>query len=113
MKKFHYLLFAFLFLTSVTLFAQAKPERVKVAVTGKIIEKTSKLPLEYATVTFKNTKNPKLIFGGITDNKGDYNVEVVAGVYDVTLEFISFKPTVISKKQFDEPTNLGTISLEE
>ena len=113
MKKFHYLLSAFLLLTSVTLFAQGKPERVKVAITGKIIEKTSKLPLEYATVTFKNTKNPKLIFGGITDNKGDYNVEVVAGVYDITLEFISFKPTVISKKQFDESTNLGTVALEE
>ena len=113
MKKFHYLLSAFLILTSVTLFAQANPARVKVAITGKIIEKTSKLPLEYATVTFKNTKNPKLIFGGITDNKGDYNVEVIAGVYDITLEFISFKPTVISKKQFDAPTNLGTTALEE
>jgi outer membrane receptor for ferrienterochelin and colicins len=113
MKKYHYLLSAFLVLTSSTLFAQGKPERVKVAITGKIIEKTSQLPLEYATVTFKNSKNPKLIFGGITDNKGNYIVEVVAGVYDVTLEFISFKPTILSKKQFDQPTNLGTISLEE
>lgn len=113
MKKYHYLLSVFLVLTSITLFAQGKPERVKIAITGKIIEKTSQLPLEYATVTFKNSKNPKLIFGGITDNKGNYNVEVVAGVYDVTLEFISFKPTIMSKKQFDEPTNLGTISLEE
>lgn len=113
MKKFHYLLLAFLVLTSVTVFGQAKPERVKVAITGKIIEKTSKLPLEYATVTFKNTKNPKLIFGGITDNKGDYSVEVVAGTYDITLEFISFKPTVISQKQLNEATNIGTTALEE
>ncbi|MDI1316619.1 TonB-dependent receptor [Flavobacterium sp.] len=113
MKKFHYLLAAVLLLGSLTVFGQERPESNKFVITGKIIEKTSKIPLEYATITFKNTKNPKLIFGGITDNKGDYNIEVVAGVYDITLEFISFKPTVISKKQLDQPTNLGTISLEE
>lgn len=113
MKPFRYLLSAFLLLTSVSIFAQGKPERAKVAITGKIIEKTSKLPLEYATVTFKNTKNPKQIYGGITDNKGDYSVDVTPGVYEITLEFISFKPTVMAQKQLNAATNLGTIALEE
>jgi outer membrane receptor for ferrienterochelin and colicins len=113
MKKFRYLLSALLLLSSITVFGQARPERAKIAITGKIIEKTSKLPLEYATITFKNSKNPKQIFGGITDNKGDYNVEVVAGTYDITLEFISFKPTVINQKQLTEATSLGTVGLEE
>jgi outer membrane receptor for ferrienterochelin and colicins len=113
MKKIHFLLSALLLLASITVFGQGKPERAKITITGKIIEKTSKLPLEYATVTFKNSKNPKLIFGGITDNKGDYIIEVVAGTYDITLEFISFKPTVISQKQLTENTNLGTTALEE
>ena len=114
MKEFHYLLSSILLLTSAIVFGQqGRPERPKVAITGKITEKTSKLPLEYATVTFKNSKNPKLIFGGITDNKGDYSVDVVPGVYDITLEFISFKPTVIAQKQITEATNLGTTALEE
>ncbi|WP_445452157.1 TonB-dependent receptor domain-containing protein [Flavobacterium sp. 25HG05S-40] len=110
MRKFHYLLSALILLTSFTLFGQA---RAKIAITGKIIEKTSKLPLEYATVTFKNSKNPKLIFGGISDNKGDYAIDIVPGTYQVTFEFISFKPTVISQKQFTEATNMGTTALEE
>lgn len=110
MRKLHYFLSAFLFLISITAFGQA---RAKVSITGKIIEKTSKLPLEYATVTFKNTKNPKLIFGGITDNKGDYSVDVVPGIYDITFEFISFKATVISQKEITQATNLGTTALEE
>jgi outer membrane receptor for ferrienterochelin and colicins len=113
MKKFHFILSALLLLTSFTFFGQGKPEKAKILITGKIIEKTSKLPLEYATVTFKNSKNPKQIFGGITDNKGDYSVEVAAGTYDITLEFISFKPRVIPQKQLTEATNLGTIGLEE
>ena len=113
MKKLHYLLPALLLLISITFFGQQRPERAKITITGKIIEKTSKLPLEYATITFKNNKNPKLIFGGITDNKGDYAIVVVPGVYNITLEFISFKPTIIPQKQLTQATNLGTIALEE
>ncbi|WP_293895434.1 TonB-dependent receptor [Flavobacterium sp.] len=112
MKKFHYLL-STLLLLSITVFGQEKTERAKIAITGKIIEKTSKLPLEYATITLKNSKNPKLIFGGITNNKGDYSIDIVPGIYDITLEFISFKPTTITQKQLTESTNLGTIGLEE
>ena len=113
MKKLHYFLSTLLLLTSITFFGQQRPERAKITITGKIIEKTSKLPLEYATITFKNNKNPKLIFGGITDNKGDYSIDVVPGVYDITLEFISFKPSTISQKQLTQATNLGTTTLEE
>ncbi|UPT70808.1 MAG: TonB-dependent receptor family protein [Flavobacterium sp. JAD_PAG50586_2] len=113
MRKFHYLLSALLLLLSITMLGQGKPERAKISITGKIIEKTSKLPLEYATITFKNSKNPKLIFGGITDNKGDYSIDVVPGTYDITLEFISFKPTIIKQKELPAATNLGTTALEE
>jgi len=112
MKKFQ-LLSALILLTSITVFGQARPERAKIAITGKITEKTSKLPLEYATVTFKNSRNPKMVFGGITDNKGEYSVDVVPGTYDITFEFISFKPTIINQKQLSEATNIGTTALEE
>ncbi|QBZ98701.1 outer membrane beta-barrel family protein [Flavobacterium sangjuense] len=113
MKKFHFLLSTLVLLLTVTVFGQQKPARTKVTITGKIVEKTSKLQLEYATITFKNTQNPKLIFGGITDNKGDYSIDVVPGIYDITLEFISFKPTTISQKLLNQNTNLGTTALEE
>jgi len=113
MKKIHSILAVILLLTSITVFGQNKPDRPKITITGKIIEKSSKLPLEYATVTFKNSKNPKLIFGGITDNKGDYSVEVVPGTYDISFEFISFKPTIVKQKQLTESTNLGTTPLDE
>ncbi|MFM2214451.1 MAG: hypothetical protein RL427_1714 [Bacteroidota bacterium] len=94
-------------------YSQQKEERPKITITGKIIEKTSKLPLEYATITLKNTKNPKLIFGGITDSKGDYTVEITPGVYDISLEFISFKPILIPQKKLFEASDIGTLGLEE
>jgi outer membrane receptor protein involved in Fe transport len=95
------------------MFSQQKQDRPKIIISGKIIENTSKLPLEYATITLKNSKNPKMLFGGITDNKGDYSIEITPGIYDISLEFISFKPTLILQKKLFEKTDLGTISLEE
>lgn len=113
MQKINYLKSLLFLFVSISAFGQQRSDRAKITVSGILIEKTSKLPLEYATITFKNNNNPKLIFGGITDNKGSYSVEVVPGVYDIKLEFISFKPMVITQKQIKQPTNLGTIALEE
>lgn len=113
MKKIQLIATLLLFCNTFLVTAQQKPERPKIIVTGNVIEKTSKTPLEYATITLKNTKNPKIIAGGITDNKGAFSVEANAGEYDIIVEFISFKPTEIKAKQLTENTNLGTIGLEE
>ncbi|MGL2965785.1 TonB-dependent receptor domain-containing protein [Flavobacterium sp. XGLA_31] len=113
MKRFHIITTLLLLCHSFLMFSQQKQDRPKITITGKIIEKSSQLPLEYATITLKNSKNPKMLFGGITDNKGDYSVEIIPGTYDITLEFISFKPTVLTQKKLMETSSLGTIGLEE
>ncbi|WP_284652077.1 TonB-dependent receptor domain-containing protein [Flavobacterium terrisoli] len=113
MKKIKIISTLLLLCCSIITFAQQRPERAKIIITGNVIEKTSKMPLEYATITLKNTKNPKQIFGGITDNKGNFTVDASTGEFDIIIEFISFKPTEIKAKQLTESTNLGTIALEE
>ncbi len=114
MKKINsLLLIAFLLCSFFIAIAQPNKERIKITITGKIIEKTSQLPLEYATITLKNSKNTKLIYGGITDNKGEYSIEITPGIYDISLEFISFKPTLITQKKLTNSINLGIIGLEE
>ncbi|HOZ75454.1 MAG TPA: outer membrane beta-barrel family protein [Flavobacterium sp.] len=105
-------LFFLLLFTSIT-FAQGNPDRKKVKITGTIIEKTSRQPLEYATITFINTRNPKAIGGGITNAKGEFEVEIAAGMYTIKAEFISFKATEIKDKKLTEDTNIGTIALDE
>nr|MBP6558087.1 carboxypeptidase-like regulatory domain-containing protein [Flavobacterium sp.] len=113
MKKIKIITTLLLFCCSFLALAQQNPTRAKIIITGNVIDKTSKLPLEYATVTLKNTKNPKQIFGGITDNKGIFSIDAAAGEFNIIIEFISFKPTEIKAKQLSGNTNLGTISLEE
>lgn len=114
MKNFKFtVVLLFLFLGLSNFAQQGPPAFSKVKVTGKIVDKISNQPLEFATVTLKNQKNPKAISGGITNNKGEYEADVIPGVYDITIEFISFKSINIKGKNITEKTSLGTTALEE
>ena len=113
MNKVHFLICTLLIFTAAKLHAQNDPERTKIKITGILVEKVSQQPLEYATITFINTKNPKSVGGGITNAKGEFNVAIFPGSYTIKAEFISFKPTEIKDRKLLESTNLGTLGLEE
>lgn len=113
MKKIKSALILALFLTTIFSFAQQPPMKPKIKITGKVIEKESKQPLEYATITFLLPNNPKPVAGGITNPKGEFDIEVNLGVYDIKIEFISFKINEIKQKSLKASTSLGLISLEE
>jgi len=105
--------FITLLLLCFTIASYAQPGKTKLKVTGRVVEKNSKQPLEYATITLKNTSNPKIIAGGVTNNKGEFSVDLNAGTYDIIVEFISFKPFEIKQKNISDNVSLGLISLTE
>lgn len=107
------LLFNALFLLTASFSLAQEARTKKIKITGNVIEKTSMQPLEYATITLKNTSNPKAVAGGITDAKGQFDIDISPGVYNITIEFISFKPTEISNRALNENTSLGTVALAE
>ena len=82
-------------------------------VTGKIIEKQTQQPLEYATIAFFSKTENKIIGGGITDPQGSFSISISEGIYDISFEYFSFK--TISKLKFNvnQTIDLGVISLEE
>jgi outer membrane receptor for ferrienterochelin and colicins len=110
-KSTHFFLFLFLSF-SITTFAQ-RPEPKKIKVTGKIIDKSTSQPLEYATIVLQSVKNPELVTGGITDSKGEFSIETFAGNYTIRFEFISFKTIEYKGRSLQSDTNFGTISLED
>ncbi len=112
MKLSRFVVLLFLILIPYVNSAQQRPAGPKVRVSGKIIEKGTTAPMEYTTVTLQNTTDPKIVTGGITNDKGEFDFEVSAGNYDIKIEFIYFKPIEIKQKSITENTNLGTISLE-
>lgn len=113
MKNFKLVVLLLLMINSINHYSQQKPQGPKIKITGTVIEKGSKLPLEYATITFTNATSPKALAGGITNPKGEYNIEITPGIYDIKIEFISFKPVILKDKKLTEKTNLGQIALEE
>lgn len=113
LKKLQLSFIITLIFSSFLSFSQQSFPLQKIKVSGKVIEKASKQPLEYATITFINAKNPKALAGGITNAKGEFNVDVIPGIYDVKIEFISFKSTEIKQKAIKENTSLGIIVLDE
>jgi outer membrane receptor for ferrienterochelin and colicins len=109
MKNLKQFLPFLLLLVSLSSFAQ----QAKYKVTGKVLEKTTNLPLEYSTITLKNVDNPAIVFGGITNNKGDFSIDVASGNYNIIIEFISFTDYEIKNKAITQNTNLGTVLLED
>lgn len=99
-----------IFLCTLTIFAQAPAGKRQVVVTGKVLEAETNVPLEYATVSFTNA-NGKIVTGGITNPKGVYAIEVPAGIYTVTFEFISFETTSLPSQKLFKNTTLPTQTL--
>lgn len=108
-----------LLFTSILAFSQnsnrgPKSNFPKAAVTGKIIDSDSKLPLEFATVTLMNAADSSIITGGITDGAGGFSIESRPGDYLVKIEFISYQSQYrdnIKLGKNNPKVDLGTIAL--
>lgn len=110
MKKTLLLLFCIL---SSTLLSAQRPSNFKtISLTGKVIDAKTNQPLEYATIVLKNTKSKK-ISGGITDSKGMFSIKTPVGNYEISVEFISFKPIKLPTQDLSENKDFGIIKLSE
>lgn len=90
-----------------------KNVQVEVLVTGTIKDKTTSQPLEYATIAFSDRKLNKVITGGISNKKGEFSIAVPIGIYDIAIEFITFKKVTLSNKSIISTSNIGIVYLEE
>ncbi|WP_147676237.1 outer membrane beta-barrel family protein [Algibacter pacificus] len=102
-------LFLFILLSTFSIFAIAQKE---VKISGKVIDKETNQPLEYATIAFFNKEKNKIETGGITDLKGHFSIPVPVGLYNITVEYISFKTITIANKKITKSENIGTYALE-
>lgn len=101
----------YLLIVSTFSYSQYKPETKQVSITGKILEKGTDLPLEYATVVFEDIKTKQLT-GGVTDFDGNFKFTVKDGNYNIRFEYISFKSVELKNQTISSNKNFGTIYLE-
>nr|WP_314496194.1 TonB-dependent receptor [uncultured Chryseobacterium sp.] len=82
----------------------------KVGVTGTIVDKSNQ-PVPYASVTFSHKENKLFSDATLTDEKGQYQLELTPGNYDISVEAIDFKKSVVNK-QIAAAGNIGALSIE-
>lgn len=80
-------------------------------ISGKVLENESNTPLEYATIVLENLNNSNDITGGITNEKGEFNIKAKKGIYLLKIQFFSFKTYEVKHFELNEDKKLGTILL--
>ncbi|TDS55326.1 outer membrane beta-barrel family protein [Myroides indicus] len=98
------LTFLFLFLGS-SIFAQAPQQSI---ISGTVLEASTGIPLEYASIYAENEKNPNIISGGMTDAKGHFSFEVLSGSYFIKIDFLGYKTLELKNVVVNGNTNIGT-----
>lgn len=91
-----------------TISAQSPP---KYTISGKVIDDSMGIPLEYATISITDPNNPEYIDGGVTDLEGNFSIPVPAGTYNIKVEFISFESKNFNSRNVKSDLDLGTIVL--
>lgn len=82
----------------------------KVGISGTVVSKTNQ-PVPYASVTFSNKANKLFSDAALTDEKGQYKLDLAPGNYDITVEAIDYKKSVINK-QIAAAGNIGALSID-
>lgn len=82
----------------------------KVGISGTVVDKSNQ-PVPYASVTFSNKQSKLLSDATLTDEKGNYKLDLTPGNYDITIEAIDFKKSVVNK-QITTAGSIGALSIE-
>jgi hypothetical protein len=107
MKYIQIIIFLFI---SCAFYGQNEGQRA--TINGTIHDAKTNQPLPYATITLLNLKDSNFS-GSITDNQGNFLLEVPYGRYKLTIQFLSFKPFVINELNIDDDLDLGVFEIEE
>ena len=104
-----FLLFLFLFFNSA--FGQTGG---KFSVTGKVADTQNNSALSYASVRLFKTSDSTFVTGAITNETGEFSIEINAGSYYALTEFIGYnarKTSGVNVTSQNSPLNIGTIKL--
>ena len=90
--------------------------KVKKVIAGFIVDRDTKEPVEFATMSVYQTSDSSLVGGALSDQKGGFNVELTPGVYELRIQFLTYKsktiPVTISRNDPNK-INLGQLLLDQ
>jgi outer membrane receptor protein involved in Fe transport len=86
----------------------------KTGLTGKVIDAQSNAPIPYASVRVFKSADSSLVSGGITNDNGQFSIDVPLGRFYTLVEFIGYKPFTVPSFSIEKNTQtypLGDIKI--
>ncbi len=79
---------------------------------GQIIEANTTNPIPFSSIRVQTANPVKLISGTIANEKGEFNMEIAQGLYDIVIESVGFEVQTLKQVQLSKSTNLGQIQVK-
>ena len=108
------ILFLPLYLFSILIYSQSYSynENKDFIVSGKVTNSENSEPLEYATITILDLKDNNVVTGGLSDETGNFKISTKKGIYNVLIEYMSFKNKTLENINVYNDLSLGEVQLE-
>jgi len=108
------ILFLPLYLFSIIIYSQSYSynENKEFIVSGKVTNFENSEPLEYATITILDLKDNNVVTGGLSDETGNFKISTKKGIYNVLIEYMSFKNKTLENINVYNDLSLGEVQLE-
>ena len=108
------ILFLPVYLFSIIIYSQSYSynENKEFIVSGKVTNSENSEPLVYATITFLDLKDNNVVTGGLSDETGNFKISTKKGIYNVLIEYMSFKNKTLENINVYNDLSLGEVQLE-
>ncbi len=108
------ILFLPVYLFSIIIYSQSYSynENKEFIVSGKVTNSENSEPLEYATITILDPKDNNVVTGSLSDETGNFKISTKKGIYNVLIEYMSFKNKTLENINIYNDLSLGEVQLE-
>lgn len=86
----------------------------KKTIIGKVVDKSTKKPLAYTTISLYSAKDGLVVSGGITDQNGDFKLDTDQKKFFLKIGYIAYLPKIIDDIELSDDSDtldLGIIEL--
>jgi len=115
LKKFAFLVFVSIFVHSPVFSQRPQGEggqtRANVIVRGLVLDALNNASLPGAHVTATSVRDTTRIFRGLTNERGNFEISLPRGNYNLTVTFVGYEPQGINFRATDDVNNLGNFML--
>ena len=112
--KLKIILFLPIYLFSIIIYSQSYiyNDNKEFIVSGKITNSENSEPLEYATITILDLKDNNVVTGGLSDETGNFKISTKKGIYNILIEYMSFKNKTLENINVYNDLSIGEVQLE-